>query len=97
VVSCWTRRLGISQTLHQQFATAFIRFGHGNLRDWTHVLPRVRHAQAKFWDWDDPETQVMAPHREFVTMLVQHGYAGSISSEFGAWPGSSATSSTSST
>jgi hypothetical protein len=73
--------------LQEQFVTAFIRFGHGDLADWSHVLPWVRHAHAKFWDWDDAERHVLAPHRAFVELLLGHGYAGSISSEFGgiAW------------
>jgi hypothetical protein len=77
----------VSEALHEQLVTPFIRFGHGALRDWTHVLPWVRHAHAKCWDWEDAETHVVAPHRELVEMLVRHGYRGSISSEFGgiAW------------
>ena len=77
----------VPEALHDQLVTAFIRFGHGDLADWTHVLPWVRHAHAKFWDWEDAETQVMIPHQALVTLLVEHGYTGSISSEFGglAW------------
>jgi hypothetical protein len=80
-------RAEVSEALHEQFVTPFVRFGHGDLQQWTDVLPWVRHVHAKFWDWEDAETQVMAPHRELVEMLVQYGYAGSISSEFGgiAW------------
>jgi hypothetical protein len=76
-----------SDTLSQQLTTAFIRFGHGRLDEWTFALPWVRHAHAKFWDWDHPQTHVLAPHQQFVEMLAGYGYNGSISSEFGgiAW------------
>jgi len=79
--------LDVSPDLREQFVTAFIRFGHGDLDSWGHVLPWVRHAHAKFWDWEDVQTHVLTPHRAFVDLLVASGYAGSISSEFGgiAW------------
>ena len=77
----------LPDALREQLVTAFIRFGHGRLAEWSDVLGWVRHAHAKFWDWEDADRQVKAPHLELVRMLVQHGYAGSISSEFGgiAW------------
>ena len=77
----------VSEAQQEQFVTPFIRFGHGELQDWAHVLPWVRHAQAKFWDWEDAGTRTTAPHRELVDMLVKHWFTGSISSEFGgiAW------------
>lgn len=77
----------VPAAVREELVTPFIRFGHGDLQDWTHVLPWVGHAHAKFWDWEDADAHVRAPHRELVTLLVRHGYRGSISSEFGgiAW------------
>jgi hypothetical protein len=77
----------VSAELSEQLVTAFVRFGHGGLERWRHVLPWVRHAHAKFWDWEEADLHVRAPHRAFVDLLVSSGYTGSISSEFGgtAW------------
>ena len=49
----------------------------------------MRHVHAKFWDWEDPDAQVIAPQARCLAELVAAGYDGSVSSEWGGseWHG----------
>lgn len=51
-------------------------------RELADVLPHVVHVHAKFWDIDDALTDSHVPYPEIVAVLVEGGYAGSISSEY---------------
>ena len=49
------------------------------LRDF---MPYVHHIHAKFWEMTDEDEEYSIPYDEVVPILVEGGYAGSISSEY---------------
>lgn len=57
------------------------RCGRSRVSDWTHVLPAVRHAHAKFWDPD--VERVRGSHGAWLVALSRAGYRGAVLSEWG--------------
>jgi sugar phosphate isomerase/epimerase len=51
-------------------------------RDLADVLPYVVHVHAKFWEMTDTLTDPHIPYAEIVSVLVEGGYTGSLSSEY---------------
>jgi sugar phosphate isomerase/epimerase len=46
------------------------------------LMPYVFHVHAKFWDMTDDLTDPHVPYDAIVKVLVEHGYRGSLSSEY---------------
>jgi sugar phosphate isomerase/epimerase len=62
-------------------AGVFVRTGRRQPADWSHVLPLVRHAHAKYWD---PDVEaVREPHGAWLAALADVGYTGAVVSEWG--------------
>jgi hypothetical protein len=80
---------GVPARVLDATVTAFVRMGNGSPTEWRSLFPWVRHVHAKFWDWEDPEAQVVAPQARCLAELVAAGYEGSVSSEWGGseWHG----------
>lgn len=57
------------------------RCGRSRVGDWTHVLPAVHHAHAKFWDPD--AGSVRASHGAWLDALRDVDYRGAVVSEWG--------------
>ncbi|MCS7006142.1 MAG: TIM barrel protein [Thermoleophilia bacterium] len=51
-------------------------------RELADVLPYVVHVHAKFWEMTDMLTDPHIPYAEIVTVLLEGGYTGSLSSEY---------------
>jgi hypothetical protein len=80
---------GVAGPVLDATVTAFVRMGHGTTEEWRRLFPWVRHVHAKYWDWEDAESQVVVPQAHCLAELAAAGYEGSVSSEWGGseWHG----------
>jgi len=69
--------------IHTLFMNLLIRLGRSSARDLQDILPLVGAFHLKFWDLDDDGGRVSQPLRELGVLLSRHGFAGTLTSEWG--------------
>ena len=60
-------------------------FGPARVDDWREIMPWIRHVHGKFFGIDEHGEEPSVPVRELVTLLVENGYSGAVSSEYEGW------------
>jgi hypothetical protein len=60
-------------------------FGPARVDDWREIMPWIRHVHGKFFGIDENGEEPSVPVRDLVTLLVESGYDGAISSEYEGW------------
>lgn len=60
-------------------------FGPARVDDWLEIFPWIRHVHGKFFGIDENGEEPSVPVRDLVTLLVENGYNGAISSEYEGW------------
>lgn len=60
-------------------------FGPARVDDWLEIFPWIRHVHGKFFGIDDQHEEPSVPVRDLITLLVENGYNGAISSEYEGW------------
>jgi sugar phosphate isomerase/epimerase len=60
-------------------------FGPARVDSWLEIMPWVRHVHGKFFGIDDNGEEPSVPVRDLVTLLVDAGYQGAISTEYEGW------------
>jgi sugar phosphate isomerase/epimerase len=60
-------------------------FGPARVDDWLEIMPWIRHVHGKFFGIDDQHEEPSVPVRDLITLLVENGYNGAISSEYEGW------------
>ncbi|GAA5026701.1 sugar phosphate isomerase/epimerase family protein [Microbacterium fluvii] len=60
-------------------------FGPARVDDWLEIMPWIRHVHGKFFGIDEQHEEPSVPVRDLVTLLVDNGYSGAISSEYEGW------------
>ncbi len=53
--------------------------------DWLEIMPWIRHVHGKFFGIDENGEEPSVPVRDLITLLVENGYSGAISSEYEGW------------
>jgi len=74
---------GVPPAVHTAYMNLLVRFGRSDASDLRDVLPLTGAFHLKFWDLDDRDDRVSAPIRELGTLLAQHGWGGTLTSEWG--------------
>ncbi|GLJ61284.1 hypothetical protein GCM10017576_14130 [Microbacterium barkeri] len=60
-------------------------FGPARVDDWLEIMPWIKHVHGKFFGIDENGEEPSVPVRDLVTLLVENGYNGAISSEYEGW------------
>jgi len=60
-------------------------FGPARVDDWLEILPWIKHVHGKFFGIDEQHEEPSVPVRDLITLLVENGYNGAISSEYEGW------------
>jgi sugar phosphate isomerase/epimerase len=60
-------------------------FGPARVDDWLEIMPWIRHVHGKFFGIDDNGEEPSVPVRDLISLLVENGYSGAISSEYEGW------------
>ncbi|THG31643.1 sugar phosphate isomerase/epimerase family protein [Naasia lichenicola] len=60
-------------------------FGPARVDDWLEIMPWVRHVHGKFFGIDENGEEPSVPVRDLITLLVENGYSGAVSSEYEGW------------
>jgi sugar phosphate isomerase/epimerase len=60
-------------------------FGPAPVDSWLEIMPWIRHVHGKFFGIDAQGEEPSVPVRELVTLLVDNGYTGAISTEYEGW------------
>ncbi|WP_374976004.1 sugar phosphate isomerase/epimerase family protein [Microbacterium trichothecenolyticum] len=60
-------------------------FGPARVDDWLEIFPWIKHVHGKFFGIDESGEEPSVPVRDLVTLLVENGYNGAISSEYEGW------------
>jgi hypothetical protein len=60
-------------------------FGAAAVDTWNEVAPWIRHVHGKFFGIDEHGHEPTVPVAELITLLVQNGYSGAISTEYEGW------------
>jgi len=60
-------------------------FGPARVDDWLEIFPWIKHVHGKFFGIDDQHEEPSVPVRDLITLLVENGYNGAISSEYEGW------------
>jgi sugar phosphate isomerase/epimerase len=60
-------------------------FGPARVDDWLEIMPWIRHVHGKFFGIDEQGEEPSVPVRDLITLLVENGYSGAISSEYEGW------------
>ncbi|WP_125130605.1 sugar phosphate isomerase/epimerase [Microbacterium sp. 10M-3C3] len=60
-------------------------FGPARVDDWLEIMPWIRHVHGKFFGIDENHQEPSVPVADLVTLLVENGYSGAISSEYEGW------------
>lgn len=82
-VTALLRSGGVPPRIHTLFMNLLIRFGRSGAADLEGVLPLVGAFHLKFWDLDDDGGRVSQPLRDLGSLLGRHGFAGTLTSEWG--------------
>jgi sugar phosphate isomerase/epimerase len=60
-------------------------FGPARVDSWLEIMPWIRHVHGKFFGIDERGEEPSVPVRELITLLVEAGYSGAISTEYEGW------------
>jgi len=60
-------------------------FGPARVDDWLEIMPWVKHVHGKFFGIDEHKEEPSVPVRDLITLLVENGYSGAVSSEYEGW------------
>ncbi|MFC0681578.1 sugar phosphate isomerase/epimerase family protein [Lysobacter korlensis] len=60
-------------------------FGPAPVESWREIMPWIRHVHGKFFGIDENGEEPSVPVRELISLLVESGYSGAISSEYEGW------------
>lgn len=60
-------------------------FGPARVDDWLEIMPWVKHVHGKFFGIDENKEEPSVPVRDLITLLVENGYSGAVSSEYEGW------------
>jgi sugar phosphate isomerase/epimerase len=60
-------------------------FGPARVDDWLEIMPWIRHVHGKFFGIDEDHQEPSVPVSDLITLLVQNGYSGAVSSEYEGW------------
>lgn len=60
-------------------------FGPARVNDWLEIMPWIRHVHGKFFGIDENGEEPSVPVRDLITLLVENGYKGAVSSEYEGW------------
>ncbi|GAB5078466.1 restriction endonuclease subunit R [Arthrobacter sp. AD-310] len=82
-VTALLRSGGVPPRIHTLFMNLLIRFGRSEAADLEGLLPLVGAFHLKFWDLDDDGGRVSQPLRDLGSLLGRHGFAGTLTSEWG--------------
>jgi len=74
---------GVPPAVHTAYMNLLVRFGRSDASDLHDILPLTGAFHLKFWDLDDSEGRVSAPIRDLGALLAQHGWGGTLTSEWG--------------
>ena len=74
---------GVPPAVHTAYMNLLVRFGRSDAADLRSILPRTGAFHLKFWDLDDADGRVSDPIRDLGALLVEHGWRGTLTSEWG--------------
>lgn len=60
-------------------------FGPARVDDWLEIMPWVKHVHGKFFGIDENKEEPSVPVRDLISLLVENGYSGAVSSEYEGW------------
>lgn len=60
-------------------------FGPARVDDWLEIMPWVKHVHGKFFGIDENGDEPSVPVSDLITLLVDNGYSGAVSSEYEGW------------
>jgi hypothetical protein len=60
-------------------------FGHQDPKAWSEIAPHIVHVHGKFFGFDEHGDEPSVPYPELLSVLVESGYSGYISSEWEGW------------
>jgi sugar phosphate isomerase/epimerase len=73
----------VPPAVHTMFMNLLVRFGRSTIADIEPLLPLTAGVHLKFWDLDDTDGRVSQPIAEIGAALRRHGFAGTLTSEWG--------------
>ncbi|VXC24246.1 Sugar phosphate isomerase [Arthrobacter sp. 9AX] len=76
------RRHGAEDIAVELAVNATGLFGHGEIEEWTEILPWAVHTHGKFYELDSDGEEPSVPIRSIISAYVNGGYSRTISSEW---------------
>lgn len=60
-------------------------FGAAAVHTWNEIAPWIRHVHGKFFGIEESGQEPSVPVAELITLLVENGYSGAVSTEYEGW------------